>query len=237
MSVASDAIVNSVQTVLNTAWDTRDGSVVPDTDSVKLSGGAVKVEATYLYADLARSSQAAQKLRKDVTGKIIRSYLDAASRIIKHYKGEIRSFDGDRVMGIFMGSSKNTQALKAGLGINWAMSEVLKPRFEKRWSNLSDYWTPGHGVGIATGEALIVRGGVRASNDLVSVGAPPNVAAKLSELRGAPTVYCTKETWRQAHESARLSSKDKKEMWREHDAQVVGGKSFAVMSSSWWMRP
>ena len=226
----------NVQTVLDMAWDMRDGQVVPDTDDVKLTGGAVKVTATYLYADLAGSSKAAHKLKKEVTGKLIRSYLDAATRVIKHYGGSIRSFDGDRVMGIFMGDSKNSSAMKAGLGINWAVVEVLGKKLEAKWPDLKDHWTLGHGVGIATGEALIVRGGVRASNDLVSIGAAPNVAAKLSELRSSPNVYCTKVTHSNSHDSARLSSGGES-MWAPYTAQSIGGAVYQVMGSTWWKRP
>lgn len=235
MSVFSDSVGSQVQTILNTAWDIRDGTLVPTTDTVKLKDGAVKVEAAYLYADLADSSQAAQKLKKEVTGKIIRSYLDAASRIIKHYGGEIRSFDGDRVMGIFMGNSKNTNAIKAGLSINWAMDHVLDPKFVAKWPTLKDYWTPAHGVGIDTGSALIVRGGVRASNDLVSIGEAPNVAAKLSGLRGSPDVYITEAVYNQCNEVARTTNG--KNMWTDYPAQTIGGSTYKVKGSTWRWTP
>jgi len=40
-----------------------------------------------------------------------------------------------------------------------------------------------HSIGIDTGRAMLVRGGVHGDNDIVSVGAAPNVAAKLSDKR------------------------------------------------------
>ncbi|MCP4383428.1 MAG: adenylate/guanylate cyclase domain-containing protein [Hyphomicrobiales bacterium] len=236
MSVVSDSIETNVQLVLNTSWDTRNGQVVPATEDVKLAGGAVNVTATYLYADLAGSSLAAHKLKKEVTGKLIRSYLDAASRVIKHYGGAIRSFDGDRVMGIFMGDSKNSSAMKAGLGINWAVSEVLDKKFAAKWSDLNDHWNLGHGVGIATGEAMLVRGGVRASNDLIAIGRAPNVAAKLSDLRGSPNVYCTEETHDHSHDSARIAS-DGRSMWSQYSNQTIGGTVYRIKGSTWWKRP
>lgn len=153
MSTFSQDIETKVQEIIDTSWSIRDGQVVPKTEDVVLKNGAVRVEATYLFADLGDSSSAAQKLKKEVTGKIIRTYLDSASRIIKHFKGEIRSFDGDRVMGIFIGGSKNTNSVKAALGINWAMDKVLRPRLEKKWSTLPNYYKIHHGVGIATGGA------------------------------------------------------------------------------------
>lgn len=153
--------------MIDAVWSIRDGLTVPKTEDVVLRNGAVKVDATYLYADLAGSSIAAQRLTKEAAGTIIRSYLNAASRIIRHFNGHIRSFDGDRVMGIFMGGGKNTSAAKAGLAINWAIHEVLRPRLNAKWNDLESLYRVDHGVGIATGEAFIIRGGVRDNNDLV----------------------------------------------------------------------
>lgn len=235
MSVLSQEIETQVQEIINTSWSIRDGQVIPKTKDVVLKNGAVRVEATYLYADLGDSSGAAQKLKKEVTGKIIRTYLDAASRIIKHFDGAIRSFDGDRVMGVFIGGSKNTNSVKAALGINWAMDEVLKPKLEKRWPTLPNFYKIHHGVGVATGEALIVRGGVRDNNDLVSIGEAPNVAAKLSDLRQTPDVYITEDVYDGMNEKAKYT--DGKGMWTDVSSQTIGGTVYKVKGSTWTWKP
>ncbi len=235
MSVFSQEVETKVQEGIDVAWSIRDGQTVPKTEDVVLRNGAVKVEATYLYADLANSSVAAQKLTKEATGKIIRSYLNAASRIIQRFGGHIRSFDGDRVMGIFMGNSKNTSAAKAGFGVNWAIHEVLRPRLNAKWNDLERFYRVDHGVGIGTGEAFIVRGGVRDNNDLVSIGDAPNIAAKLSSLRIGPDVYITDAVYDQLHESAKTY--EGKSMWERVPNQQIGGSLFAVRGSSWWLRP
>lgn len=235
MSSFSQEVESKAQQIIDASWSTRDGQVVPTTDTVALSNGAVRLEATYLFADLGNSSGAAQKLKKTVTAKIIRSYLDSASRIIRHFDGEIRSFDGDRVMGIFMGDSKNTNAVKAGLGINWAVKKVLRPRLNAKWKRLPLFYKIHHGVGIATGKALIVRGGVRDNNDLVSIGETANVAAKLSDLRGPPDVYITHDVYNHMHESARAT--DGRSMWVAFSDQVIGGTRYKVKGSTWTWRP
>lgn len=56
MTVLSDKITATSAQLLSTPWATRDGQVVPSTDSVAFKNGAVKIEATYLYADLGRVS-------------------------------------------------------------------------------------------------------------------------------------------------------------------------------------
>lgn len=236
MSIASNAITAEVDKILKTAWRIREGRVVPSTESIHLAGGAVAVEATYLYADLADSSGAAQKLYPEVTGKLIRSYLDASSRVIKGCGGEIRSFDGDRVMAIFMGDDKNTKAVQAALGINWAFYNVLRPKFLSTWPTLERYWAPGHGVGIDTGSALIVRGGVRGDNDLVSIGSAPNVAAKFSSLRRKGySLFVTSAVYANSDVGVRITNG--KHMWAKIGSLEVGGKLWDFNGSNWSMEP
>jgi adenylate cyclase len=199
-----DDVRDGVDGVLDEDWNIRVGSVVPETEDIVLKNGAVQVGATYLYADLADSSSLGQKVNDSISAKVIRSYLNAASRILKYYKGEIRSFDGDRVMAIFIGGSKNTNATRAGLALNWALDEVIAPKLSAKWSDLQQYWEPKQGIGIDTGSALLVKGGVRNSNDLVSIGSAPNVAAKLSELRCAD-IHITAAVYDDMDESSRMS--------------------------------
>lgn len=198
------SIETSVSDIMTAAWEITDGKVVPKTEDVVMKNGGRLVNATYLYADLAGSSKLASTLKKEATAKIIRAYINSASRILRNCGGEIRSFDGDRVMAIFMGDEKETQAARAALAINWAVIKVLRPAIEKNWSDGSDFCDINHGVGIDTGEALIVRGGVRDNNDLISVGAAPNVAAKLSELRDGYPLTMTEAVYAAMSEKVAL---------------------------------
>lgn len=179
------SIETSVADIFNATWNITNGSKVPKTEDVVMKNGGRLVDATYLYADLAGSSKMADSLYKETTAKIIRAYINSAARILRHQGGEIRSFDGDRVMAIFMGDDKETKAVRAALAINWAVFEVIRPAIEKAWSDGKNIANITHGIGIDTGEALIVRGGVRDNNDLISIGTAPNRAAKLSEKRDA----------------------------------------------------
>lgn len=177
------SIQSSVSSIFNEPWNITDGTVVPETENVVMKNGGRRVDATYLYADLAGSSKLAHTMRKETTARIIRAYINAAVRILRYKGGEIRSFDGDRVMAIFMGESKNNDAVRAALAINWAVERVIAPAIEKKWTDVSKSFTIGHGIGIDTGEALIVRGGARDNNDLISIGDAPNDAAHLSDYR------------------------------------------------------
>jgi uridylate cyclase len=83
MAIADD-IKSGIDGVLSPAWTERNGTVVPSTEDIVLKNGAVNIDATYLYADLADSSALGQKLKKGVAAKIMRSYLNAAVRILRH---------------------------------------------------------------------------------------------------------------------------------------------------------
>ena len=185
MGVLED-VEGDVGGVLKDAWNIRDGQVVPTTDTVVLAGGGVKLSATFLYADLADSTKLAMWDRR-VAARVCKAFLAVSSRLIKASGGEVRSFDGDRVMGVFVGSTKNTSAIKCGLKINYVFRNVLKPRFDAKYEALRNgTHVLGHGTGIDTSEVLAVRGGVRNSNDVIWVGRAPNIAAKLCNPREPP---------------------------------------------------
>lgn len=229
----SDDVKSGVDGVLLPAWDERDGTVVPKTEDIALKNGAVNLEATYLYADMADSTGLAQNYKKFAVAKIVRCYLNAASRLINHYGGEIRSFDGDRVMGIFVGGRKNTNSVRCALAISWAVSQVIDPKIKEKWSDVT--WTMKHGVGIDTGEAMLVRGGVRGDNDIVSIGSAPNIAAKLSEQRGY-SINISSEVFSWLLDEVKLGPKGES-MWSKAGTANFGGKSVAYYGSTWYWSP
>lgn len=189
------SIETSVTEILREPWNITNGTKVPTTDDVVMKNGGRLIDATYLYADLAGSTAMANSLKKETTAKIIRSYINTASRILKHQGGEIRSFDGDRVMAIFMGDDKESRAVRAAFAINWSVIKVIRPAIETTWSDGKNFCDIDHGIGIDTGEALIVRGGVRIDNDLISIGRAPNKAAKLSEIRDSYPITITSDVF------------------------------------------
>src|SRR5688572_4691432 len=127
-----DDIITAVSGIISQPWDIRDGRVVPETADVALAGGGVKLEATILYSDLANSTELAMNFDKRIGAKVAKSFMAICSRVVRHHGGEIRSFDGDRVMAAFIGDYKNTSAVKTALKINWCFLRVLKPKLEQK---------------------------------------------------------------------------------------------------------
>ncbi|MFF9011232.1 adenylate/guanylate cyclase domain-containing protein [Streptomyces goshikiensis] len=236
MSLGDD-IRSDVDKLISTEWTIRDGKVVPGTDDVRLySNDAVRLDAVYLYADLLGSTKLARNFPPETAGKVIRASLRTASTIIKRQGGEIRSYDGDRVMGIFIGDSKNSDAAKVGLQIHYAIDEIVTSALYAELPELkSGGFVPEMCVGIASGEAFIARAGVRDSSDLVSIGRAPNVAAKLSDIRepgyGYRT-YITADVYGRLNEDSKLCKGV--DMWNSYRPQIGGEWMTIYRSSYWW---
>jgi adenylate cyclase len=169
-----------LESLMSVPWDVRAGNVVPKDDDVKLSDGLVELEAAYLYADLADSTALARDFNQRVAARVVRSYLYVMSRIMLDSGGAIRSFDGDRVMGIFIGDSKRTTSAKCALRLNWAFKTLVRPKIEAAWPGLKESgYTLEHSAGIDVGKVSIVRGGVRGSTILCR-SAPRQISQRCS---------------------------------------------------------
>lgn len=231
-----DDLTASVEKVLSIKFDARDGNIIPDTENLGLEDQAVKIDATFLYADLAGSSLIAKLCPWEVTAKIIKAYLNCCTKIIRSHSGEIRSFDGDRVMGIFKSDSKNSTATKCAREIDWMVDEVINPMAKEKFKSVKDNNIQiKHCIGIDTGEARAVKAGIRNNNDLIWIGRAPSFAAKLSDIREHPySVFITDAVYRKLNEEAKLS--DKKDIW-EIKAVKFAGEDQSVYRTRMMLKP
>ncbi|MCX2749918.1 hypothetical protein OOZ51_19185 [Arthrobacter sp. MI7-26] len=90
-------------------------------------------------------------------------------------------------------------------------------------------------MGIDTGTAMLVRGGVHGENDIVSIGSAPNVAAKLSEIRGTKTINISSAVYNRLSEPSKVSKE--KNMWTLMGVKPYGGKSVTYYGSSYTWAP
>lgn len=190
---------------------------VPEATDLGYSEGKI-ISATYLYTDMLNSSGLAAIADKEAAAQTFRAFLNVSTKIIRNLEGHIRSFDGDRVMGIFTGPDKEDRAVKSAMRIKWAVNTIVTPALHKEIPALKNAsWTLQQSSGIATGEALLARAGFRGSDDMISIGEAPNLAAKLSDIRG-PEIeagYVTrigKGTYNHLSESHKLSKGNN--MWQ-----------------------
>lgn len=231
-----ETLSDTTEAIFDTKWDVRDCTVIPDTESVALKNGAVKLDATFLYADLAGSSKLAQVCPWETTAKIIRAYLDCATRLIIAWGGEIKSFDGDRVMGVFIGGQKNTNATLCAREIDYTVEKIIGPKAKEHFKSIRENAISiRHAVGIDTGLSRAVRAGIRANNDLIWIGRPPSYAAKLSDIRAYPyAVYISAASYKMLADKAKFI--DDLNIW-EKAAFTFAGTAETVYRTKYMKTP
>jgi len=227
MSILED-LRNEVNTIFKEKWTQRDGQVVPESNDIKLSNDAVKLDGTVLYADLSESTLLVDKKVKTFAAEIYKSYLHCAAKIIRSEGGVITSYDGDRIMAVYLGGFKNTSASKSAFKINYAVLHIINPALKKQYPESS--YIVKQVVGIDTSELWVARTGIRGSNDLVWVGRAANYAAKLSSLPNF-SANITMEVYDKMHSSMKYS-KEGKNMWEK--AKWTDMNNSIIYRSNWW---
>lgn len=233
-----DDLSSEVSGILSQAWNIRDGQVVPSSENVVLAGGGIKLDATVLYADLAQSSKLATDFQQKTAAKVIKVFLHSMCKLINAHNGKITSFDGDRVMAIFLGGSKNTNAVTCALKMNYAVKNIIAPQVRDYFKSIKDEgFTIAHGVGVDRGNILAVRTGIRGSNDLVWIGRAPNLAARLSDLREDNySAFITGYVFGNMRDSAKYGGDPKRLMWEKRSLKYLE-ESITVYRSNWTWTP
>ena len=224
-----DDLSKEVRDILRLDWKEREGRKVPEAENVQLGNDAVMINGTVLYADLAESTKLVDESTRKFAAEIYKCFLICACRVINNNGGVITAFDGDRVMAVFIGDSKNTSAAKSALQIAYAVRHILVPEVRSNYTIPS--FTLGHSVGIDTGSLLVARTGIRGSNDLVWVGGAANWAAKFSGLREEN--YCSwisEPVFNTLNVSAKIGT-DGRSMW---EPRCWGSNT--IYRSNWWRK-
>lgn len=185
MALADD-LKKWVGETFTSAWEVQETTGVPNPEDLRLNSNHAKdlSSATVLYADLDGSTDMVNAYKWQFSAEVYKTFLKCASDIIKSEGGVITAYDGDRVMAVFTGGSKNTSAARCALKINAAVIDIIRPALAKTYT--TDFVLR-HVVGIDTSQLRTARIGVRGDNDLVWVGRAANYAAKLTSLGGKPT--------------------------------------------------
>ena len=195
----AQTLIDEVGTLFRSHWSERNGQNVPEAADVQLTNDAVKLDGTVLYADLADSTKMVDAYPSAFSAEFYKAFLSCAARIIRDEGGAITAYDGDRVMAVFIGDSKNTRAARTALKISWAMTSVVQPALRQQYPSIA--FTPRHVVGVDTSPLFIARTGVRGANDLVWVGRAANHAAKMAALpRNTLDIYFRRRLRQTSHQ-------------------------------------
>lgn len=66
--------------------------------------------------------------------EVYKSYLLCAARIIRSEGGVVTAYDGDRIMAVFIGASKNTCAVRCGLKISYVVQKIINPAIQQQYT-------------------------------------------------------------------------------------------------------
>ncbi len=227
MGIKED-LLSTVKQIFKEGWTDRDGIKVPESEDIKLANDAVRIDGTVLYADLAESTNMVDHYEPEFAAEIYKAYLHCAAKIIRYKEGVITAYDGDRVMAVFTGSSKNTAATRCALGINHAVSQIIGPSLKECYPKSK--FTLKHVIGIDTSPLLAARTGIRGANDLVWVGRAANYAAKLTSLPPSYSTRITKDVYDCINKSVKYSNGES--MWEHVTWTKMGDMS--IYRSNWY---
>lgn len=227
----SNEILSQVQDIFSTKWKERDGRKVPEAADVSLGNDAVKLDGTVLYADMIDSTGLVNGYKDWFAAEIYKSYLNAACHIIRNQSGVIAAFDGDRVMAIFIGEARNSNAAKSALQINYITGQINK-KIKKAYPNTT--FSLKQAIGIDSSLLFIARTGIINNNDLVWVGRAANYAAKLcTQVSGSYPTYITEDVFNRLNEKSKFGGNPKKCMWEKTAWKETG---INIYYSSWWWK-
>lgn len=225
-----DELSAEVKATFAQAWDVQKTESVPAPEDLLLNANHAKdlEKATVLYADLDGSTSMVDNYEWEFSAEIYKTFLRCASQIIRSEGGAITAYDGDRVMAIFTGGTKNTDAVRCALKINYAVSEIIQPAINAQYKT---HFKLRHVVGIDTSQLRTSRIGVRGDNDLVWIGRAANHAAKLTNESGKPT-WITKAVYDSIMDDVKLHNGQN--MWQK--AYWTSMNNMEVYSSTYWWR-
>lgn len=200
-----DDLAAEVAATFRARWDEETTTVVPAAEDLRLNANHAKnlEGATVLYADLDGSTAMVDGQKWWFSAEVYKTYLRCASQIIRSEGGTITAYDGDRVMGVFVGNVKNTTAVRTALKINYAVNEILRPALRAQYATTT--FVLRHVVGVDTSALRAARIGVRGDNDLVWIGRAANYAAKLCTLSEKP-LWITASVHNNMNDEVKLSS-------------------------------
>jgi class 3 adenylate cyclase len=225
-----DDLTAEVKATFAAVWEEQSAEAVPDPEDLRLNANHAKdlATATVLYADLDGSTNMVDGYKWYFSAEVYKNYLRCAAQIIRSEGGVITAYDGDRIMAIYTGGSKNTSAVRTALKINYAVVEIIRPALKAQYPSTN--FTLSHVVGVDTSQLRTARIGVRGDNDLVWIGRAANHAAKLTNISEKP-LWITKDVYDNMHDDVKFTNGVA--MW-EHRLWTQMDNADIYCSTYWW---
>jgi len=225
---------NKVKDYTEGDYEVIETTTIPSPEDMAFGKKAYKIKLTAFCIDLRKSTDLLRIHDKETCGKIHKSYLTIATKIITENKGQVRSFNGDSVLAFWPAQYKSeiNQAVKAAFQLKWALDIKLTKYFEN-YSKLD------FGIGIDWGDVYIVKAGLPKNdnnNDLVFLGMCVNYATMIANQAHGPnhievstiTYSNLTDTWKYGY-----SNGVKQDMWKNGKVNWKG-KGWQTKLTTWY---
>jgi len=219
---------SEVGKIVKSMWTERAGVAIPDDNSIGLGNDAARIEATVLYADMADSTILVDSYPPGFAAEVYKTFLHCAAKLIRANGGKITAYDGDRVMAVYIGPTKNSSAARTALQLNLAVDEIIHPALMTQYPDTQ--YRLKHVVGIDTSELFVAKTGIRGSNDLVWVGRAANHAAKLSALSDRYQTYVSQSVFDRLSADMK-NTPDGRPLWESLRWDEFDGRT--IFQSNW----
>lgn len=222
MSSLADEVHEYATSTFRSAWTVEDWDRVPtEDDAIGLGNKGVRLDAVVLYADLRDSTGLVKNHTAQISAEIYKTYVYAAAKAVRFHSGSVTAYDGDRVMGVFVGDRKKNNAVDAAARIQALTSQVLQPAFKAQYP-YRDYEIK-QKVGIDASSMLVANTGIRGNNAYTWVGTAANNAAKMAALKYPYySTYITSEIYDYLHENNKNASVGGYSMWTDLGTSDLG---------------
>ncbi len=222
---------SEIRKILQEPWTVQRSRGAPRPEDLDLDNEGKTIDATVLYADLDESTRMVETQEPEFAGRMYKTYLVCAARMIRSEQGNITAYDGDRIMAVYTGRRTAERAVRSALKLNYVVQELINPAVQELTSGTR--FAMRQSVGVDSSELLVVKTGIRTANDLVWVGRAANYAAKLSSRR-APATHITPEVYDQLPAELKTDN-NRQQVWTAETAAEIGNRR--VYSSSCYCRP
>lgn len=196
---------------------------VPGISDYEDRGTVLDVECSTVFADFGGSTELVDRYDRKFALWLLRSYLLCASSAIRYYGGEVTAFEGDGIMALFTGESKEDMAVRSGFGIQWAVTNLIQPKIDELFPDVG--YKMHQVVGIDSSTLSAVRTDVWNHYDILWVGGSANHAANLTRINDAPfSTYITHRIHSKL--SPQLMRANDSDLWEPTIGQIVGCEVF-----------
>lgn len=205
----------------------------PGDNRVTFGSTGVQFNAVALFIDMRGSTRVINEHRPQSAAKIHKAYLFVATKLIAHWGGQIRSYNGDSILAFFPGAAKGdvAKAIIAAGQIKWMLTSECAADFAR-------YRAVDFGIGIDVGSIVCVKVGSGRNenhNDLIWIGNAVNRATVLSDAAKGPEQVWVSDAVRALMEDrVRYHPVSRQELWSAAAVDYNGQVERAWKTSTGW---